>query len=106
MVVTGFNAEEAVTFPDNTAEFAAAATAALAFSTANSVRVMSYTQTLEKPEIVRLGREIGAPVPLAWSCYHGGEELCRGCESCARLERALRAAGAWDWFWERRSPRT
>jgi len=102
LVVAGFNAEEAATFPDNTAEFAQAATAALAFSTATRVRVMSYTQTLGKPEIVRLGREIGAPIPRVWSCYYGGEELCRRCESCARLERGLRQAGAWEWFWEER----
>ncbi len=103
VVVTGFNAEEAVTFPDNTAEYAAAASAALSFSTANGVRVLSYTQASEKPEIVRLGREIGAPIPRVWSCYHGGEEMCGACESCARLERALRAAGAWEWFWEARA---
>ncbi len=102
-VVTGFNAEEAVTFPDNTAEFAAAATAALGYSTANGVRVFSYTQALEKREIVRLGRGSGRRFRCVWSCYHGGEEMCRACESCARLERALRAAEAWEWFWEARA---
>ncbi len=104
LVVAGFNAEEAATFPDNSAAFIAAATAALALSTATGVRVVSYTQELEKPEIVRLGKAIGAPIPQVWSCYHGGEELCLRCESCARLERALRAAGAWEWFWEQRKP--
>ena len=38
LVVTGFNAEEAATFPDNSAAFAAAATESLRFSTANGVR--------------------------------------------------------------------
>jgi 7-cyano-7-deazaguanine synthase len=104
-VVTGFNAEEAATFPDNSADFVAAANAALAYSTATQVRVMSYTQPLAKPEIVRLGREIGAPLELIWACYRGGEEHCGECESCARLERALRAAGAWGWFLaQRRRP--
>jgi 7-cyano-7-deazaguanine synthase len=102
LVVAGFNAEEAATFPDNSAAFVAAATAALALSTATRVRVVSYTQALDKAAIVRLGREIGAPLPLVWSCYHGGAEPCGRCESCARLERALRAAGAWEWFWEER----
>ncbi len=101
-VVTGFNAEEAATFPDNSAAFAAAANAALAYSTATQVRVMSYTQQLTKPEIVRLGRETGAPLGLIWSCYRGGEEHCGECESCARLERALRAAEAWEWFQSQR----
>ncbi len=97
-VVAGFNAEEAATFPDNSADFVAAANAALAFSTRGKVSVKCYTHDLTKVEIVRMGREIGAPLPLVWSCYHGGSEHCWECESCARLERALRAAEAWEWF--------
>jgi len=97
-IVAGFNAEEAATFPDNSAEFAAAATAALSLSTRQQPRVMSYTQDLTKAEIVRLGREIGAPIDSIWSCYCGGRQECWECESCARLERALREAESWEWF--------
>jgi 7-cyano-7-deazaguanine synthase len=92
-VVTGFNAEEAVTFPDNSAEFVAAANAALQFSTGTQVRVLSYTQHLSKRESVRLGREIGAPLALVWSCYYGGTKPCGECESCARFLRATREEG-------------
>lgn len=98
LVVAGFNAEEAATFPDNSAEFAAAATAALALSTRIGVRLVSYTQELTKPEIVRLGRAVEAPIDCVWSCYEGGAQECWQCESCARLERALREAQAWEWF--------
>jgi 7-cyano-7-deazaguanine synthase len=99
-VVTGFNAEEAATFPDNSPEFVVAANSALAYSTATGVRVVSYTQHLAKPGIVLLGRAIGAPLEHVWSCYRGGPKHCLACESCARLERALRTAGAWEWFLE------
>lgn len=98
VVVTGFNAEEAATFSDNSPEFVSAANASLAYSTRSRVRVISYTQDLQKDAIVRLGRSIGAPIPSVWSCYHGRAEHCWRCESCARLERALRSAGAWEWF--------
>jgi len=101
-VVVGFNAEEAATFADNSPEFVAATNRALQYSTRSRVQVVSYTQHLQKVDIVRLGREIGAPIDLVWSCYQGGDEHCGQCESCARLERALRAAGAWDWFWRQR----
>jgi len=101
-VVAGFNAEEAATFPDNSAEFAAAATSALRLSTRTGVRVVSYTAELRKADIVRLGRQHGAPIPSVWSCYRGGAEHCGRCESCARLERALREAGAWEWFCSQR----
>jgi 7-cyano-7-deazaguanine synthase len=97
-VVAGFNAEEAATFPDNSADFVAAANACLRLSAGSEVSLASYTQQLRKQEIVQLGRKVGAPLAFIWSCYEGGREHCGKCESCARLERALRAAGAWEWF--------
>jgi len=98
MIVAGFNAEEAATFPDTSPEFVSAVNAALALSTQRKTRVVSYTQDLTKTDIVRLGREIDAPIAGIWSCYCGEPQECWRCESCARLERALREAGAWEWF--------
>ncbi len=100
-VVAGFNREEARTFPDNSAEFMERATAALALSTLSGVRVESPTAALSKPEIVRLGMELGAPLSSVWSCYGAGPEMCGDCESCARLLRALREAPASEEFWPR-----
>jgi len=97
-IVAGFNAEEAATFPDNSVEFVCAATRALEFSTRGRMCLTSYTQHLDKTEIVRLGRQVKAPLCHVWSCYLGGEEHCWRCESCARLRRALTAAGEWEWF--------
>lgn len=93
-VVAGFNREEAATFPDNSEGFIAAATAALGYSTLNRVRVVSYTQHLDKSEIVELGKRLGVPFELIWSCYRGGAEMCRRCESCLRFLRALAAGRA------------
>lgn len=90
-VVAGFNREEAAAFPDNSAGFVAAATAALGYSTLNRVRVVSYTQHLDKTEIVRLGKRLRVPFELMWSCYRGGAEICGRCESCLRFLRALAA---------------
>lgn len=93
LIVTGFNAEEAATFPDNTPQFVEAANQALAYSTLNRVRVVSYTQNLSKAEIVDLGAELGVPFEHIWSCYHGAERMCGRCESCRRLIRALKCSG-------------
>ncbi|HWJ02982.1 MAG TPA: 7-cyano-7-deazaguanine synthase QueC [Verrucomicrobiae bacterium] len=92
-VVTGFNAEEAVTFPDNSPQFVAAITGSLAFSTLNGVKLLSPTQNLNKMEIVDLGMKLGIPWDKLWSCYHSGEKMCGQCESCQRLKRALTAQG-------------
>lgn len=97
-IVAGFNAEEAATFPDNSRGFVSAVNAALSLSTRGPVRLISYTQDLNKAQIVRMGRAIEAPLSTIWSCYGGNRQECWECESCARLERALREAGAWEWF--------
>ncbi len=88
-VVIGFNREEAATFPDNSAAFGRAATGAFRFSTANRVRVVSYTARLDKRQIVRMARRLGLPLDLVWPCYEGGKAPCGACESCLRLRRAL-----------------
>jgi len=94
-IVLGLNREEGASFPDNTAEFAAAATELMAYSTMTRPKVMSPTVDMTKVEIVRLGLELQAPLDLVWSCYGSGEGHCWTCASCRRLRRALETAGAW-----------
>ena len=89
-IVTGFNAEEAETFPDNSREFLNACNQSLSYSTLSGVRVLSYTQMLDKAGIIRLGKRLGTPLQHVWSCYYGGDEICRRCESCKRFLRALK----------------
>ena len=88
-LITGFNREEAVTFPDNSPAYVDAVNRALSFSTSTGVRVVSYTGALDKRGIVRLGRRLGAPLDLIWPCYEGGRRWCGECESCLRSLRAI-----------------
>lgn len=90
-VIVGFNAEEAVTFPDNSSEFIERSNAALAFSTHTKVHVISYTAAMDKKQIVAHLRKSSKPFPFhwVWSCYEGLEHPCRRCESCRRHARAI-----------------
>ncbi len=90
-VVVGFNREEATTFPDNSEAFLERSTQALSFSTANQVKLFSYTTQLDKREIVARLKSLSRPFPfdLVWSCYYGGETACGTCESCQRYARAV-----------------
>jgi 7-cyano-7-deazaguanine synthase len=92
-VITGFNREEAITFPDNSAEFVSATNDALSYSTLNKVKVVSYTQRLSKAEIIKLGMKLRVPFHLIWSCYQGGTKMCGSCESCLLFLQAAKKAG-------------
>ena len=93
LIVTGFNAEEAVTFPDNSPAFISAVNSSLSYSTLNKVKVTSYTQDLDKTDIIKLANDLDVPFDLIWSCYYGEQEMCGHCESCRRLLRARDIAG-------------
>lgn len=88
-VITGFNKEEAATFPDNTSEFVDAVNHALSYSTSNQVQVISLTQAFDKKQIVSKAIELQVPIALIWSCYYGDQDMCGECESCKRFKRAL-----------------
>lgn len=88
-IVVGFNAEEGVTFPDNTPAFADAFTTTLRYSTLNHPRVISPTMNMNKTDIMRSAMKLGLDPSSVWSCYEGGDKPCGVCESCVRTKRAL-----------------
>ncbi len=96
LVVTGFDAEEAATFPDNTPEFVERFNEMLKFGTLTHPSVYTPLVSMNKEEIVKRGLAIGAPLEWSWSCYEGEEEPCGVCESCLRRKRAFELAGAKD----------
>lgn len=95
-IITGFNAEEAKDFPDNSANFVNAMNAALKFSTMNKVTIKSATLSMTKAEIAREFISLKIDPEIFWCCYEGSEKLCGECESCARTIRAFCEIGAFD----------
>jgi len=98
-IFVGFNAEEAKSYPDNSKEFVERYNAVLekavaSFSTPPEVRAPLVD--LLKPEIIKKGMEVGAPLKFTYSCYLGGEKHCGLCESCQHRRRGFREAGVED----------
>jgi len=51
---------------------------------------------MKKSEIIRRGRELGAPLHLTWSCYQGETVACGKCDSCLLRRQAFAVAGVCD----------
>lgn len=92
ILVTGFNAEEGIAFPDNSAPFIQSANEFFWYSTQKKIRVVSPAISWNKVEIARKARSLGIPLNEIWFCYDGKKEPCRLCESCLRAFRAFREA--------------
>jgi len=60
------------------------------------IRIVTPLIAMRKAEIVLLGRRLGAPFELTWSCYSGQSRACGVCESCVLRLRAFEAAGMQD----------
>lgn len=91
VILTGFNREEAETFPDNSAAFVEAMDAVLALGTRAGLRVCSPTLDLTKVDIAKQARQLGLHATDFWSCYDSGPEPCGCCESCVRSSRAWKS---------------
>jgi 7-cyano-7-deazaguanine synthase len=92
-ILVGFNAEEAATFPDNSANFVSRAEQFFELSTLGKIKVFAPTLGLNKTEIVKLGLELDVPFQETWSCYRGSKKMCGRCEPCLRSIRAFQNAG-------------
>ncbi|MES3038075.1 MAG: 7-cyano-7-deazaguanine synthase QueC [Bdellovibrionota bacterium] len=92
-VIPGFNKEEATTFPDNSYGFMEALEASFKFSTANQVKVKSYTHQMDKLGIVQEALKLGVNFRDLWPCYKNRDKWCGECESCLRSKRAFEKAG-------------
>lgn len=54
------------------------------------VQIRAPYLTVSKAALVAWGKQLDAPLHVAWSCYEGGEKACGNCGAC----RARREAGA------------
>jgi 7-cyano-7-deazaguanine synthase len=98
-IYTGFNAEEAMSYPDNTPDFVSSFNETLKNAVASfsaPPKVIAPLADLQKKDIVALGVRYGAPLHLTWSCYFGRQRHCGVCESCIHRRNGFKEAGVVD----------
>ena len=97
-IFIGAVAEDSSGYPDCRPEYYEAFNRVIAAGTKPETQLEIVTPVIQmrKSEIVRRGRELGAPFELTWSCYQGQEVACGVCDSCALRLRAFAEAGFED----------
>jgi 7-cyano-7-deazaguanine synthase len=85
-------------YPDCRPEYFAAFQRVIDLGTRPETRLRLETPLihLNKAEIIRLGRRLGAPLHLTWSCYVRDEVACGRCSSCRLRLKGFAAAGDTD----------
>jgi 7-cyano-7-deazaguanine synthase len=97
-VYIGAVAEDSSGYPDCRAEYYRVFQELIRVGTKPETEIELATPVIrmKKSEIIRRGRELGAPLHLTWSCYQGEELACGKCDSCLLRLRAFAEAGIAD----------
>lgn len=84
-------------FPDATSEFFATMSRALSLGLAHELTIDAPFRQMDKSGVIRLGTQLGVPLPLTLSCMnpqHGRH--CGRCSKCRERRDAFREAGVAD----------
>ena len=101
VIFFGANAIDYSGYPDCRHEFIAAFAEAMKQGTQTGVegkpvRIMAPLLHLSKKEIVLLGKELGVPFELTWTCYEGNNRPCGTCDACVLRAKGFYEAGIDD----------
>ena len=100
-IYIGANVVDYSGYPDCRPEFFEAFERMIAVGTkagveGHPIRICTPILHSSKADIVRLGKKLGAPLHLTWSCYEGGEKACGRCDSCQLRLAGFKEAGYKD----------
>jgi 7-cyano-7-deazaguanine synthase len=97
-IFVGAVAQDSSGYPDCRPEYYRAFAEVIREGTRPETRIDIVTPVIEmrKSEIVRRGRELGAPLDRTWSCYQFDDEACGICDSCRLRLEAFAGAGVVD----------
>jgi len=81
-LIGGWNAADALNYPDCREAFLESAERTLRLATLREFTIIRPLVHDDKPAIVRRALELKAPIHLTWTCYLGNQEACGTCDAC------------------------
>jgi 7-cyano-7-deazaguanine synthase len=98
IIYAGQHAEDAANwaYADCTPEFLESQATAIWIGTYQRIRLSTPLMWLKKPDIIKLGTQLGIPWRLTYSCYHGGVLHCGVCPTCQARKEGFQLAGVPD----------
>lgn len=100
VIVGGWNVIDYSGYPDCREDFLSSMektlNLALGYEQYYKIRIRRPLILMNKKEIILLGKDLGTPFELTWSCYEGGEHPCGVCGSCLHRQKGFREAGIED----------
>lgn len=89
-IFIGANAIDYSGYPDCRPEYYRAFQKVIETGTkAKKIKIITPLIKMTKEQIIRLGRSLGAPLDITWSCYAGGRKPCGVCDSCRLREKGF-----------------
>ena len=94
----GAHADDAAgnAYPDTSTAFHEAISRAIYIGSGNQLKIVAPFIDKSKAQVVAMGRRIGVPFELTWSCYAGHDRACGVCGTCIDRRKAFAANGLTD----------
>ncbi|MCX5698997.1 MAG: 7-cyano-7-deazaguanine synthase QueC [Candidatus Omnitrophica bacterium] len=97
-IFIGAHAQDYSGYPDCRPEFfkAFVKMAKVGLAAKHRIQILAPLLNKNKAQIIGLGRELGVPFNLTWSCYRAGKKPCGECDSCHYRAKGFKEAGLID----------
>ncbi|MCW4018780.1 MAG: 7-cyano-7-deazaguanine synthase QueC [Candidatus Bathyarchaeota archaeon] len=92
----GAHGSDAANYPDCREAFYKSMEQTARLGTEMNIEIQAPFSGMPKSELLKIGKDLGVPFELTWSCYLDGEKHCGVCESCVNRKAGFKQAGIAD----------
>jgi len=95
-VFIGAHSQDYSGYPDCRPEFLGAFSRMAKAGTLGRYEILAPLLRKNKSQIIMMGKKLGVPFSLTWSCYRGAKFPCGKCDSCRYRAKGFKEAGEVD----------